>query len=164
MKKMVIGMTAALAVGGLVFAQNAAIETTAPAAAETVQETVDIASALAETENVQKFGNAVAVAQIDVSSIALDGVTVFAPVDTAVTDPNTIINVEDYIVPGKITAEILAEANTLITLSGKELTVESQDGTYLINGIAVNNTIEDGNVVINTLNGVFADTSLSLLF
>lgn len=169
MKKTVIGIVATLVAGGMIFAQSTDVTTdildsiTAPAI-ETVQAAADIAAVLSETENTQIFSEAVAVADIDVADVVSEGVTVFAPVDTVVADIASISNVEDYIVPGIVTAETLASTDTLTALSGKELSVEALDGTFFINGIALNETIAEGNIVINTLNGVFADVALSLAF
>ena len=163
MKKIVIGMMAALVAGGMVCAQNMDLTTDLvdAIAAPVVEDTqsTDIAAALAETENTQIFSNAVAVADIDMAAVAPEGITIFAPVDAT-----ALANVEDYIVPGIVTDETLATTDTLTTLSGKELAVTSVDGTYFINGVALTDSIEKGNVVINTLEGVFTDATLSLVF
>lgn len=168
MKKIVIGMMAALVAGGMVCSQNMDLTTDLvdAIAAPVVEDTqsTDIAAALAETENTQIFSNAVAVADIDMAAVAPEGITIFAPVDTAIVDATALANVEDYIVPGIVTDETLATTDTLATLSGKELAVTSVDGTYFINGVALTDSIEKGNVVINTLEGVFTDATLSLAF
>ena len=170
MKKIVIGMMAALVAGGMVCSQNMDLTTDLvdAIAAPVVEDTqsTDIAAALAETENTQIFSNAVAVAvaDIDMAAVAPEGITIFAPVDTAIVDATALANVEDYIVPGIVTDETLATTDTLTTLSGKELAVTSVDGTYFINGVALTDSIEKGNVVINTLEGVFTDATLSLAF
>lgn len=168
MKKIVIGMMAALVAGGMVCAQNMDLTTDLvdAVAAPVVEDTqsTDIAAALAETENTQIFSNAVAAADIDMAAVAPEGITIFAPVDTAIVDATALANVEDYIVPGIVTDETLATTGTLTTLSGKELAVTSVDGTYFINGVALTDSIEKGNVVINTLEGVFTDATLSLAF
>ena len=74
MKKIVIGMMAALVAGGMVCSQNMDLTTDLvdAIAAPVVEDTqsTDIAAALAETENTQIFSNAVAVADIDMAAVA----------------------------------------------------------------------------------------------
>ena len=80
MKKIVIGMMAALVAGGMVCAQNMDLTTDLvdAIAAPVVEDTqsTDIVAALAETENTQIFSNAVAVADIDMAAVAPEGITI----------------------------------------------------------------------------------------
>lgn len=154
MKKTCIAVLAAALIGSAsVYAQNIAVAAEIPAA--------DASLALAAEDDLSKFNEAVAHSDIDLGTI--ENVTIFAPVDSALSDASAIENPADYIVAGAITAEELASTTTLTALSGKELSVTvDESGEILINGAALDlsasESLADGTVVINRLEAVFSDT------
>ncbi|OQP50741.1 hypothetical protein A4H97_02565 [Niastella yeongjuensis] len=118
---------------------------------------------LSQTDSVKTFGasfQSVKFADADVSG----GLTVFAPVDYAITsyNPNgrieaaslTADEVKDHVVKGIIKKSDLTNGKKLTTISGKELLVTVDGGNIMVNGALILKSKEDASFAVYNLDNV----------
>lgn len=128
---------------------------------------IEIMAYLSGIDSLSEF--AIALKQANISETeAADGLTVFAPGNEAIGAYNPAgktqgkdlsdSTVRDHIVKGTLKAIDLTDGRTLITLSGKKLTVSYFNGQTYINGIKVTLAgATSGKQIIYTITGMLSD-------
>lgn len=116
------------------------------------QEIKAIQEYLSQTDSVKVFGNSFQKVTITDADASL-GLTVFAPVNSAITayDPNARVmvtelsetEVKDHIVKGVIKRADLTNGKKLKSLSGKELIIVIEGDRIMINGVSIMTVKED---------------------
>jgi starch-binding outer membrane protein, SusD/RagB family len=120
---------------------------------------------LAQNDSLKTFSNSfVKVTLTDAD--AGQGLTVFAPVNSAITayDPNARVNatelseteVKDHIVKGLFKKSDLINGKKLTSLSGKELVFVVENDNIWVNGVLIAAVKEDSSHVVFTINNVLS--------